>query len=109
MGYRLYVNADAQPDKVYSGYKLYGYVEPDKLSSLQYLESLGKVNDDCYFFDYGDDPAIVLTAEEFRKFAKLYDADRLNAALFSDVKTLYEQENWKELVDLPKNKTLHWE
>lgn len=112
MGYRLWVKADALPDKWYCGNKLYGYVEDDELSSLKYLESLGKVSKDercdCYFFDYDGDPAIVLSADEFRKFAELYDADRLNAALFTSVRTLYEQENWAELVALPGNKTLHW-
>lgn len=89
MGYRLYVHT-ADGGEYCLG-KLYGYPnhldgDPDhaywaheELPSAEYLVSIGKLNEED-LFGYGFDRKIGLSGEEYREFARLYDADhRLTA------------------------------
>lgn len=72
MGYRL------EMSKVkYSscGGKLFGYTENDKeLKSYQWLVKNGYIDEDEYF-DYGNNPKILLGANEFKEFINLYNED----------------------------------
>ena len=78
MGYRLYCrDADNENSEVCYG-KLYGYIEPDadELESVKYLVSIGKVEqEDAILFDYDWFFATKLSAEEYRKFIDLYEAE----------------------------------
>ena len=52
MGYRPYIRMKDKDEPSYYGTKLYGYLEDDcALPSCQYLISLGKWEDDPFFFD----------------------------------------------------------
>lgn len=76
MGYSMNVTEIDSPrnDLDWYGAKLFGYYKNDVLDSMQYLISLGKVDDDA-IWDYGIENEITLTADEFRTFLDLYQAD----------------------------------
>lgn len=75
MGYRLSIKDLGDTSLKFYGTKLYGYCEDLKvLSSYKYLKKLGKITDDTMWL-YGCGNEIILTANEFIKFIKLYDFD----------------------------------
>lgn len=78
MGFRMDVIDAEHPELKYSETKLFGYFEGKGLRSYQYLLSKGKIEGD-EIFDYGLDLEIELTAEEFREFIDLYNADYMDA------------------------------
>lgn len=76
MGYRLTVEKVGKDKPSYYGTKLYGYCEEEKLESYQWLIKNGYLDKDKYYsWSYGSDIAILMRAEDFREFAKLYEED----------------------------------
>lgn len=109
MGYRLCIDDNIQKIDYY-GTKLYGYFgafafEMDFMSSVKYLLSINKIEDNSYF-DYGSNIEVELTAEEFNTFIKLYSEDYqkytgTNYCMVNDSEI-------KELMKTPNNKILSW-
>lgn len=76
MGYRLSVEMVGESTPKYYGTKLYGYTDQTKLKSYQWLikEEFLKVNEN-YIWGYNYHNPILMTAEAFKVFAKLYNED----------------------------------
>lgn len=77
MGYRLFVEKVGKDNPKYYGTKLYGYYDEKKLKSYQLLIKKGYLNENKYYnwWSYSCDNAILMRAEDFREFAKLYEED----------------------------------
>jgi hypothetical protein len=102
MGYRLEIS---EIQYKASGGKLFGYVDKEKLLSHKWLLDKGFIDGDEYW-NYGCNPQIVLTAEEFREFFKLYGEDLKNFYKY-DINEIID----KDLEDLLKSKNdklLEW-
>ena len=112
MGYRLEISR-----KVYSGFsggKLYGYIEEEKLKkckSFRWLVERGYLEEeDVDTFDYGAEHTTVLTAEEFKEFIKLYKEDMKNCYQDSPG-WFYEQyysKEFQELIESSEDKIIEW-
>lgn len=76
MGYRLCVEKVGDSNPNYYGTKLYGCCDEEKLKSYQWLIKKGYLKENEYYsWSYGSDNAILMRAEDFREFAKLYEED----------------------------------
>lgn len=84
MGYRLNVSSKTNSDKSYYGTKLYGYVDEKNLQSYKWLERHGKLTGD-EVWDYGCENTIVLTAEEYQEFIKLYARDYCEKFVYPNI------------------------
>ena len=74
MGYRLNIRCFSDPRLNFYGTKLYGYQDPEKLKSKQYLKTIFPDYDvDASYYE--GDPHLTLTADEFEQFIKLYSED----------------------------------
>lgn len=106
MGYRLGITNEDETIQFY-GTKHYGYsfeiakFGAERYPSVKYLIDLGKLDENA-IFDYGFDNTLVLTAEEFEKFIKLYDLEYHRGNL------LLLDENIKALLKDKGNKKLDW-
>lgn len=107
MGYRLEITDERNIELSFYGTKLFGYVKDNcNLLSFKYLKSIGKINDDNVF-DYGYCNAFTLTAEQARRFVKLYGDDyyaEYNEPL-SDVNGYEDLEN---VLATGNNKIVSW-
>lgn len=97
MGYRLSIS---KCKCIYYSTKLFGYVENEKLKSLQYLIDIGKLDKDVQF-EYGIDNCIVLYKDNMKEFIKLYNEDLNNFDVCSDKKDRFI--NSKEIQDILNN------
>lgn len=112
MGYRLEIHKSKYTG--FSGGKLYGYIDTDKLKELKsfrwlvdryYLEE-----NDANRFNYGFNPKIVLEDKDFKEFMKLYEED-FEKYYSYDKGWFYEQihsEQFKELLEDDCDKILEW-
>ena len=73
MGYRLEVREIKEKPYFY-GTKLFGYFDPNILDSLKFLIEKKYLDDDV-IFDYCFENMIIINANDFREFCRLYDAD----------------------------------
>ena len=76
MGYRLTVEKVGDKEPKYYGTKLYGYCDEEKTKSYQWLIKNNYLNkNEHYYWHDCSDNAILMRAEQFREFAKLYQED----------------------------------
>ena len=106
MGYRLNIKCFSDPQLKFYGTKLYGYQAPEKLKSKQYLKSLFPDYD--YDASYWEgDPNLILTADEFEYFIKLYADDWYEYS----GQLLSQHENWGSIelmLRSPFDKEISW-
>ena len=108
MGYRPEFKDTENPDLCFYGTKLYGYVNEKELSSYQYLLSIEKVTSDD-IWDYAFPHEMVLTAEQFRVFMKLYEKDFDKEAGFEGCLAAYaDYKNIEELLKTDSDKHIEW-
>ena len=112
MGYRLEISKKAYTG--FSGGKLYGYIEEEKLKkckSFRWLVERGYLEEeDVDTFDYGAEHTTVLTAEEFKEFIELYKEDMKNCYQGSPG-WFYEQyysKEFQELLESHEDKIIEW-
>lgn len=108
MGYRLSVDMVGENSPRYYGTKLYGYKDETKLKSYQWLIKEGFLDaNENYVWGYNCDNPILMRAEDFKIFAKLYNED-LNIFLIPEMKDYFikdediqqflQLEDWKLVV-----------
>lgn len=103
MGYRLEISKIKYST---CGGKLYGYTDVHELKSWEWLLKNKYIDGDEYW-SYGCNPQIVLDAEEFKKFIKLYLEDLDENYAFKE----YLQVLKDELIKLSRtkcDKLLEW-
>lgn len=108
MGYRLNVEMVGKSSPKYYGTKLYGYVNETQLESYQWLIKEGFLDaNEEYIWDYCCDNPILMRAEDFKIFAKLYNEDFNNfiAEPFKDhfikdkdIQQFLQLEDWELIV-----------
>ena len=106
MGYRLEISAVKYRA---CGGKLYGYSDEKELKSHKYLVEKGYLDGDEYF-GYGFNPSILLRADEFKEFIKLYNEDYNESRQLEgeDKDCIINDRNIKELLENDENKLLEW-
>ena len=108
MGYRLNVQMVGDNTPKYYGTKLYGYEDEAKLKSYQWLINEGFLDaNQTYVWGYDFVNPILMKAEAFKIFAKLYNED-LNKFLIpqmrdyfikdEDIQQFLQLEDWKLIV-----------
>ena len=113
MGYCLMIGTDKK-DMHYLGQKLVGYVDEDKLTSIQYLKDIGKYQNEVKEtdeFEYPDDSRRTrINAIEFRKWCELYtdDLQKNYREQPFDRGWFLEDDDIKKLMESDEDKILHW-
>lgn len=114
MGYYLMIDTD-KAKMEYLGQKLVGYVDDDKLTSIQYLKEIGKYENEVkhsdIYLDWPDDSRRTrITASEFRKWCELYtdDLQKNYREQPFDRGWFLEDKDIKELMESDEDKILHW-
>lgn len=96
--------------------KFYGYVDHEKLKSIQWLLDHNKIEDIWDDFLGGWDPTIEFTPNEFREFITLYEQD-INDYEFDDYlidaypKPFKMSDHWDKFNDIfnnNENKIIEW-
>lgn len=106
MGYGMEIQECAP--SVYGG-KLFGYGDTSTMKSFRFLVDLRKLGEeDAICFECSAEMPILLNAEQFRTFIKLYDEDLKD--LWGDelISTLREIPEVMELMNSRRDKVLHW-
>lgn len=104
MGYRLEISKIKYNT---SGGKLYGYTETDNLKSFKYLYDKRYI-DKNEFWSYGFNPQIVLNANEFKEFIKLYICDLKEYYNYGEEEKSEIIENLIKLSKTKDDKLLEW-
>lgn len=95
--------------KNYSGGKLYGYADDNKLKSIKYLLKLGKLDnyDDVFYWHYCFfDREVTLSAKEFKKFFRKYKKDKKKYYWTEQSGELLQEIN--EIINDGKDKKIEW-
>lgn len=120
MGTRLNVRYPDNDRIVYDGTKMYGYISEDifkNLSSFKYLkDELGLFTDEeaeefilIVTVANGSDDEYELSAEEFDKFIRLYNADyQTHHPSYIIPHDLLQEHEIQELLRSPKSKVISW-
>lgn len=109
MGYRLDVRneSDIECKNSYYGTKHYGYSfcfhdEGMEYESYRYLFKLGKVTEDVTFIC--SSPEIILTADEFEHFIKLYAKEFMDMCGYN----ILEEPIMVDLINSKERKIISW-
>lgn len=107
MGYRLEIS---ETEYKACGGKLFGYCDEEELKSHKYLLDKGYLDGDEYF-NYGFEGNIVLRADEFKEFIKLYNEDmNEQRAPYGCIEKdcIINSEDIQELLKSDKDKLIQW-
>lgn len=107
MGYRPEFKDLQNPDLLFYGTKLYGYVDESKLQSYKYLLSIGKAEEDD-LWDYPFEHEMILTAEQFRKFVDLYEKDFDRYGKFGPLSNYHDYSIIQKLKATESDKHIEW-
>lgn len=105
MGLRIDIK-DGAGNSFY-GTKLYGYCDEEGCKSFQYLVEIGKFDGDEIFCGCCNENPILLNAEQFCKFIKLY-SDDLDMVMGTMDTPLIEEEAIKKLLSTQNDKHIEW-
>lgn len=111
MGFRIFIENKSHTLAFY-GTKHYGYCSVDiaELPSFKYLESIRKVeSEDSLTLDAGVyfDP-IILTAEQFNTFIKLYNEEYMSGISWNQPGNMLEDDEMIKLMNDKEDKEVSW-